>query len=534
MPSKPARLQGKSSRSLKEFGVSTARSGAIFVTAEILSSAISLIILVIATRLLNPVGFGLLSIAIAFSTVLGMAGNFGLGTTLRKMLPEVKSLELHGKYISSVYAVSCSIALILAAATFVLSGYIANQIYANPALMVPLQLAGVLVFANVFFNSTSAALVGINRIRYSGLINIAYAVFQLIAVGLLVYLGYGVVGAMAGFCIGLVAADILGIALLAKSISYRFSWPSMEHVKRLTSFSIPILISNLGVVGVTNFAIVVLGIFASPSVVGNYGAAFKVGSTFALLLTSSTFILLPTFTSALSRRKLALRMQQIYNSSVYYSLLLLAPVLAYVVSNSAQLISLIASGRYTSAPFYLAVISIGTMLGIIGSYAGTLLIGYGGARRFMRYQITVVIIELALLLVLTPVLRADGVLIALFIAAPLTLDVIYTMALERSFSISISFGPLIRIVAAAVMITLVMLSFTEFSGFHGYFALLINFIITLLLYPPLVVLLGAVETRNIEFIRQVSTRFGRIGRLSNVILDYAQFFIGILHKPFIN
>ncbi len=525
MQARRAPSGGAKSKSLTEFGISAARSGAIYVTAEVTSSAISLLILVIATRILGPIGFGLLSICIAFSTVLGMAGNFGLGTTLRKILPQVRNLEMHNKYISSVYAVSCGIALVLSAAGFLLSGYIASSVYANPALTVPLELASVLIFASVFFNSTLAALVGINRIAYSGLLNVAYAVFQLVAVGLLVYLGYGVVGAMLGYCVGLIGADILGFALLVKSIAYRFSWPSAAHVRELTGFSIPILVSNLSSVGVTNFAIVVLGAFASPAVVGNYGAAFKFGGIFYLMLTSSTFILLPAFTSALSRRKLASHMHQIYNSSVYYSLLLLSPILAYVVSNATQLIFLVSSSQYTSAPFYLVIISAGTMLGIVGTYAGTLLIGFGGAKRFMQYQLLVVLIELAMLVTLTPLMGADGVLIALFVAAPLLLDIIYTLALKRRFSISVRFKPLASVAASALITALIMFAIAALLQGHGRIVLLINVAVTMVLYPPIVVLLHGVTGRNIDFVRKVSARLGRIGLPLDLILDYASFFM---------
>jgi O-antigen/teichoic acid export membrane protein len=519
------KAESKVHKSLTEFGVSTAKSGAVYVTAEIVSSIISLVIIIIATRLLGTGGFGLLSIAIAFSTVLGMAGNFGLGTALRRRLPQVRDADARKKYISSAYAVSCSIAAVLAIATFALSGYVANSIYNDPSLSLPLQIASILVFVNVFFNSTLAALVGVGEFGYSGMINIAYAVFQLALVSTLIYLGYGPAGAVLGLCTGLIIASVVGFILLAKSISFPLSLPSMAYIKELTGFSIPILVSNLSVVGVTNIAIVILALFASTTVVGNYSAAFRLGGIFSLLLTSSTFILLPTYTSALSRKDHAQHIGKIYNHTVYYSVLLLAPILAYTVANSTQLIYLLFSSQYSSAPFYLAVISAGTMLGIIGSYAGTLLISYGRAKKFMYYQLLVVAVEFVSLVLLTPLLQADGVLISLFVIAPIILDVVYTRALERQFSISIELRRLAGICLSTVIIALLMLLIGQSLQQGGKLILVFNLIVALLVYPPLLVLLRGVEQRNVEFVRQVSKRFGILGSIFDHVLDYTEFFL---------
>ena len=95
-------------------------------------------------------------------------------------------------------------------------------------------------------------------------------------------------------------------------------------------------------------------------------------------------------------------MSSIYNNSIYYAALILAPVIAYLSATSIPLIRLLFSKAYPIAPMYFSFIAIGTAIGLLGSYAGTLIIGYGDTRKFMKYQIIGVVVELALLLALTP------------------------------------------------------------------------------------------------------------------------------------
>ena len=156
----------------------------------------------------------------------------------------------------------------------------------------------------------------------------------------------------------------------------------------------PIAVSNIAAFGATNFAVLILGVYASAVVVGNYSAAFRLGSIFTIVLSSLTFILLASFSKAFSNRNMSKRIEHIYNSSLRYSLVFILPLLAYVMAASAPLTHLLFSHLYTLAPFYLSVIAFGITLGIIGSFAGTLIISYGDTKKFMYYQIAIIAVEL--------------------------------------------------------------------------------------------------------------------------------------------
>src|SRR5208283_2818620 len=117
------------------------------------------------------------------------------------------------------------------------------------------------------------------------------------------------------------------------------------------------------------------------------------------------------FSKAFSSKRMSSMMERIYNSSLHYSLIFILPMLAYLMAASVPLTHLLFSHLYTTSPFYFSVIALGITLGIIGSFAGTLIISYGNTKKFMYYQIAIIAVEFILLIILTPLLKVTGTLL---------------------------------------------------------------------------------------------------------------------------
>jgi O-antigen/teichoic acid export membrane protein len=362
-------------------------------------------------------------------------------------------------------------------------------------------------------------------ISESAVSNVAYTVIQLFMTVVLVTLGYGVLGAMAGLAAGLVIGFAIAFAYVALRGYARAVMPSWKKARELTRFSAPVVVANLVASGTTSFAIAFLGVFAGAAMVGSLGAAYKLGRIVELVLTSTTFVLLPAFSKMFASEHLARRVSSIYGSSVYYMLLLLLPVLAWMVGAATPLTRLLFSGAYASAPFYFAVIVIGTAVGIIGSFAATLIIGHGDTRRFMRYQVIVVVTELAMLFVLVPLYKAWGVLVALFVIAPVFFDALYLRALREQFGLRLDSRRLSGVVLAATAACLVMLGIVLMM--HGnYLSILAAAAVDVLLYPALAVLLRGVDRKSTEFIRTIARRLGLLYFPIDALMRYAELFMG--------
>ena len=510
--------------SARELGVKAAKSTLIYTVGNIIGSAAVLLLLIILARLLKPEDFGVYAIAVAFYMLLSIGAHFGMGTALRKELPQVLNNKRKvAELISSSYAIALIVALAIAIVAMVLSNAIAVYVYHNSGIASTLILASSLVFLYALFNLTLAILIAIEKVRYGTMIYLMYAFVQLFAATALVLLGYGVFGAMVGLGIGLLVSSFVGLYKIYRYIDGKFARPSKSTVKHLMGFSAPVVASNIAVQGPPNLAILLLGVYVTTIIVGNYNAAFRFGNFVNVFLVANAFVLLPSFAKAFSDKNLSSKIGKIYNSSIQYTLMLILPVIVYAVSVANPLMRLLFSAQYSIAPFYFAVIVLGSSMGIISTYAGNLIVGYGDTKRFMTYQLIGVALQIILLLAMTPILHAVGVLLALFVISPVLLDIIYIRALYKQFSFRHSTGSILRLVVPALML-LVLLYGVALLLHNSMYSLPVNAALTILIFPPLAVVFGGIKNENTVIIREISKSL-RIDRIAGYIIDYTEMFM---------
>ncbi|MGI0100907.1 MAG: lipopolysaccharide biosynthesis protein [Candidatus Micrarchaeaceae archaeon] len=514
----------KKKSAARTFGIKAAKNTLTYTVSTVVSSAITLVLLIVLAMLLKPADFGIYAIAIAFYTILSVGGHFGMGTALRKELPSIlDDKEKIARFISNGYVVALLVAFVISIVAMAFSSAIAVYVYHDPGLSNTLALAALLVLGYALFNLTLATLVALGKVVAGSAIDLVYSIVQLIATVALVLLGYGVFGAIVGLGISLIVPSILGIFIISKHIEGRFVKPDIKTIKRLMGFSAPIVASNVSMQVPPNLAILLLGVYTTASLVGNYNAAFKFGNFVSVFLIANGFMLLPEFAKVFSNKDLKSKVGRIYNGSVYYTLLILLPVLIYVMSTAQPLIYLLFSSIYSSAPFFFIVIVFGSGLAIISTYAGNLIIGYGDTKRFMLYQVAAVALQIVLLFALTPFLHADGVLLALFIISPIIIDVMYINALYKQFSFRHEFGQLLRVLVPAVLL-FVLLYFAASYMHQSQWSLITNLAGTILLYPPLLVLFGGIKRENIGLIRDISKSL-RTGWLAEYPIRYVEIFL---------
>jgi O-antigen/teichoic acid export membrane protein len=336
-------------------------------------------------RALHPAGFGLYAIAIAFSQILGLAGNFGVGTSFRKKLSESDATQ-HSKsrLLSNGYFITCAVSAIVAAAGVAASGYLARAVYGNPQMATPIAIAAASVFFYSLYNITLAALVGNWKVKESAYANFGYSFSQLALIVILISAGYGVDGAMWGYLLSLAIGFVVGLFFLLRTVKIQAMLPDIKELKGIFSFSLPVFVSHLLNTGVMNFAVVFLGVFATASMVGNYSTAETIAGFVTIIVTAVSFVILPDLSKIMSDSKLSKKVGIAYNESVRYTLLLILPMVVLAASLAMPLMGILVSYSYTTAPIYFAIIALGLMLGIIGNYSGTLLVGFGDTKTVMK------------------------------------------------------------------------------------------------------------------------------------------------------
>ncbi len=517
---------GEAGGEVQELGLAAAKSGTIYLGGEIATSVVVLVLLIFLARVLQPTNFGLYSIAISFAGILNIAQTFGISTAYRKMLPGIiKSKKAKvTQILSAGYAIALPLGVIIAIAGMLASGLIAKYIYSNPTLMLALLIAAFSEFISVLFNLTQGVLVGLGKVKEATIANAVYSVMYLVGSVGLVLAGYGVVGAVSGMVIGLAVGSMVGVLYMFKAVGFGIPKPKGEDIRDVGAFSAPIVASHMATQSALNLAVLLLGVVAITSIVGNYGAAYKLARFVDLTITATTFILLGIFSGALSRKSIAGRIGSIYNKSIYYTALFLFPLVAYGMASATPLIRLLFSSSYSSAALYFVIMIAGMAVGLIGLYAGTLIISSGDTKKFMKYQLAATAIQIILLFMLTPYFKAMGALVALFVITPIILDVMYIKALEGQFKFKHEFAPLARIALVSAVIGIVMFGTTTVLH-QRELALVANGILAIVLFPPLLALVNGVKRSNLDFIKKAGVRLRYFHYITDALAGYTMHFV---------
>ena len=512
----------------RAIGAETA-STATFVLIGKFSSIIFLGLAFIAlARLLGPAGYGIYTLALAVSGLFGSIGNLGVSTALNKFIPE----HIHRKDKSAIedllansFAVTIVTGVVFAAVSFAISGFIATYAFHNSSYTLFIQLASISILSSMLFGASFSALLGFNKGSHIATINTMQAALQAVLAVSLVLLGFGPAGPIIGLILGYFAAFLYSLHLIYRKNGLRMLVkPSKASIKRIFKFSLPVAGANAVQSITSNFSLIVLGIFATSFVIGNFGVASRVNSLIDVISGSISVSLLAMFSTTLVNSRTNKKVGRFYNYTIYYSVLLLAPVLLFIAVLAKPFSYVAFSGVYTIAPLYIAIMSIGTLAGLAGGYASTLLISAKKVKEVLKYNLVIAAVQLILLPVVVPAFKGLGLILILYAVTPVLADILFITKSASLYRLDFDSGKLFRILASnAVTMLLIVPLMLVFGG--NFIPLLITAAIEVIfVYPIALGVFGALKRKDIRIISQMTDNVPVMGVTMRVILDYAAHF----------
>lgn len=239
---------------------------------QVLKTLLGGLLIVVLARLLTAGQYGLLHLAVYLCSIIVLLSSLGIPRSVAKFITEYdeKDPGQVPHIIGTGLAINAVTVAISVAALVLFRGEIARW-FDEPGLEL-LVLVGVLY---VVFESTmefsrralqafrqvskGSSLVGINTICKFG-----------VAVGLVV-LGYGVMGAFAGYVAGLAVASIVGMALLYSALREYTAEPIESGLRRrILEYSLPLTVTDSGDILMKRVDILLIGFFLTPVAVGYY------------------------------------------------------------------------------------------------------------------------------------------------------------------------------------------------------------------------------------------------------------------------
>ena len=329
-----------------------------------------------------------------------------------------------------------------------------------------------------------------------------------------------------GYIAGLLAAFLVAVYFLYIPNKLRIVRPSFEGIKKLIRFSWPIAVSNFFGTVMNNLILIILGLFAVAAVIGNLGVAVKTGSLIDLISGSISISLIPAFSIGFMNEKIKKSIGKMYSYSVYFSFVFLTPMIAALVVFSKQISYTAFGGVYALAPEYIAVFGIGFLIGIFSMYNSQLLISANKVRKLLKYNIIIVIIQLALIPVLIPTLGGLGAAMLTFLVGPIIMNIVMATVLRKEFAISFKASKLFRLMVANLAVVLAFLPVFLFLQSHYILQIALAVIIVFVLYPPLLAITKAVGKNEIDIMYNMTSKIPIVNKIIPYVLAYSKYFMG--------
>ncbi len=498
-------------------------------TGKFIAIILSGITFVVIARLLGPGNYGLYTIALGFSMFLSGVGNFGIGTYLNKHLAEARYRNDNGqirKILMHTYLLIIIISAAITAIGILASPYAAGHVLFSSGIgAAALIIASLSIFFSMVYGTSYSALVGIERSGDAALSSVIVNSAQFASSVGLVLLGYGVDGAVAGVFVGYLfgmlyaASQLFGNAVKGRAL--RIAKPDLSFMKSVLRFSLPLAVNNFLNIGMQNFSILVLSVYATTVMVGNYGASFTGFGALLVIYGTITTVLIPNISTALigRNRKDA---DTMFHKMLLYSMIISLPLVIITGVFSRQIVDLLISSRYAMAPEYLTLMSGGIVVNLVAIYITSFFVAKNKVYTVLKYSLISTAAEVVVLFALTPGLKAVGAIIATFYVGNLLDDYMFIRGARRMFGIKVRLGKVASLLASGAAVTL-LLWLTMLSGSDAV-EVILGAAILALGYPLALLATGIIDRELVADMKRITKNITALNWISRFLVRYLSVF----------
>lgn len=502
---------------------------------RLLSVILTILVFVYVARALQSSSFGVYTYAFGFaSLVVGGFSAFGTGQFFNTRISGMMERKEHGEIgrtLMSGYILIVGVGLLLTLIAVAISGYVASHFLGEGSQTVVMIIASVAIFFFIVKSTSENALVGFGK---GNLSSIALIVTSAIQLGLSVFFvktlpqQYWLEGAAAAMLIGYFVGFVLGVIYVIRCMrrieGAHFTLPSRKELYDAFKFSAPIGANNFLNTGVNNFSIILLGAYVSTSALGNYGIALKGLSLIAVFYNAMVMTLIHSFSAARSSRKDDDRLKDINRKIFRYSLLVSLPIFVYIgVLAKPSLSVILSAALYPTAPFFLLVIAVGTIINCIGFYLSGLLVANNYTVKTLKYAMISSLFQFAALWLLVPQYKVLGGIIAIFIVGSLIDDVLYIRGVVKVLRIKFEYWKTAKLYMSSAVLGVLLSACLLLHG--NVVELIAGFVLMVLLYPVILVAMGSLNAEDIESMGRAIKRIYILERPINWFLSYSAFLL---------
>ena len=508
----------------------SAKGSLILVIGQVISTVISALGMIYVSRVLGSTNFGIVSIAqvpIGFAYILM---NLGTDQALIKYIAQYKyegKTENIRLLIESGVFISLIVGLFYTLVLWFSAGYLATSVFRQPELETLIKILSLGVIGQSIITTVWAIILGYERMTLKSFNIVVFSLLKSLVGPMLVYLGYGSVGAVVGESGPLIFSSLLGLVFIY------FIWKSehrskaslshFEGIKMLLDYGFPLFLANIVTGPRSQINSYLLSLYVVADLIGNYSVATRFSVLVGLVATPISQVILPLFSKLESNIE---DLKFVYQNSIKYTSLIIFPVIAAIMAMSNQIIQVLYAGDYLQAPLYLSLYLAAYFFVGLGSISNLRLLN---SRKLTRDTFNVMLLQTVVTLPLTYLLVLRWGVVGMLVSELVgpRFGMLYGIyVIKKKFGFTFDFGSSLKLFISAFAAYLV--SYTLFSvlDLNPWLELALGSILVVVVYIGGIVVLRVLVKKDIEDIHSVSDAFGPLAGVFRVLLSLVGRLVG--------
>lgn len=420
-----------------------AKGAGIFFVGMFVSKIFTYLYRLIIARGLGPDAYGVFSLCFAVISMVSALTIFGLPNAIERYVPYHKADK---SKVRGIIFFTLQIGLITGFAAmiilFFLSSILSINVFNNPQILDPLKIFLLSIPALsilTLYESISRAFKKVEYPVYTR--NIIYSVINLIAAGVSVYFGFGIIGIAYGFLISVLISLVCIFILVEQVANIIFDKTKPSFIrKEIMNFSWPLTLAGMFGLIIGWIDTIFLGYFMNETYVGLYNSAIPTVNLLLVIPSAVISILVPTTAELLSKQKM-IEIKQSFLICSEWVFFINFPVFLVFILYPQQILNILFGSAYTAAGTAFVILSIGFFMFSIIQPALKLLELLTKTRFYLVITASAAALNIILNVLLIPLYGINGAAIASAASFILLFAIVLikTSLIEKYQIISINF-----------------------------------------------------------------------------------------------
>ena len=501
----------------------TTRGSLILFIGQISSTFILSFGMLLVARFLGSANYGSFNKAQSVVQIAFLVMNLGIGSAITKYIAQFRHEGKIGYIkvlIEAGTILNIVVSVILTFFIYYTAGFVANDLYKDPNQEILIKYLSFSIIGQAFMTYAQSITVGYERMELRSLIQVCYSIVKSVVSPVLVYIGFGTLGAIIGHASPILLSGFLGLIFIILLYKKERNEPRpishLEAMKMILTFGFPLYISVLLNGVLPHLYTTLLGIWETDTQIGNYSVALNFSVLLSFITIPISTTIFPLFSKLEDSKK---ELSFLYRNAVKYSTLFGYPIVFTIMALADPMITILFQNEYPFSPHYLRVYMLMYSFIGLGMVCNTpLLNSQKRTDLILKSTILRFLVSVPLSYYAISHYGVIGLLFTYFVSTGINTLIDY-YNLNRVFGFTINFQFVIKILGLSILSYAVVYGITTYLTVNPWLELILGGILSVAIYLIGLINSKALTKQDFAYLEKLSGSFGPASPVIRWLVD---------------